>query len=205
MSSAAGNSRFPRHDPATPAFWDVRFEADFMPWDQGAVPHSLANHVSRHPAPRSVLIPGCGSAYEARLFLQAKWPVTAIDFSPAAVARARKILGPLGAIVREADFFGHELADERFEIIYERAFLCALPVKLRSAWAERVTMLLPPGGQLAGFFYFDQTGKGPPFGIDAESLNGLLSKNFELLEIVVPKDSIAVFEGKEKWQVWQRR
>jgi hypothetical protein len=54
------------------------------------------------------------------------------------------------------------------------------------------------------FFYFDQTEKGPPFGIDAKSLNGLLSKNFELLENVVPKDSIAVFEGKEKWQVWQR-
>jgi hypothetical protein len=62
MSFSTGNSRFPRHDPATPAFWDVRFEADFMPWDQGAVPHCLANYVSRHPAPKSVLIPGCSSA-----------------------------------------------------------------------------------------------------------------------------------------------
>jgi len=205
MSSSSGNSAFPRHDPATPAFWDVRFEADFMPWDQGAVPQCLAEYVARHPAPKRVLIPGCGSAYEARLFLQAGWPVTAIDFSPAAVVQARKVLGPLGANVREADFFGPELADERFEVIYERAFLCALPIKLRSAWAERVATLLSPGARLIGFFYFDQTEKGPPFGIDADMLGRLLSKDFELIETRSPTDSIAVFAGKEEWQVWQRR
>ena len=209
MSTSSGIPEFPRHDPATPAFWDVRFEADFMPWDQGAVPQCLADYVARYiaqyAAPLRALIPGCGSAYEARVLLDAHWSVTAIDFSPAAVAQARKVLGPLGANVRVADFFGRELADERFEVIYERAFLCALPIKLRPAWAERVSRLLIPGGRLIGFFYFDQTEKGPPFGIDSNTLTGLLSKEFELIEDLAPTDSIAVFEGKEKWQVWQRR
>ena len=205
MSIPPDNPEFPRHDPATPAFWDVRFNADFMPWDQGAVPQCLADYVERHPAPQQVLIPGCGSAYEARLLLRANWPVTAIDFSPAAVAHARKLLGPMGANIREADFFGHELAEERFAVIYERAFLCALPIRLRPAWAERVSQLLLPGGHLVGFFYFDKTEKGPPFGIDAETLNSLLWKDFELIEERDPTDSIAVFAGKEKWQVWQRR
>ncbi|MBL0123399.1 MAG: methyltransferase domain-containing protein [Betaproteobacteria bacterium] len=205
MSSSSGNPSFPRHDPATPAFWDVRFEADFIPWDQGAVPQCLADYVSRHPAPKKTLIPGCGSAHEARLLLDANWPVTAIDFSPVAVAQARKILGPLGAHVREADFFGDDLAKERFEMIYERAFMCALPIKLRTAWAERVSRLLLPGGKLFGFFYFDQTVKGPPFGIDPEMLTSLLAKDFELIDVQVPTDSIPVFAGKEKWQVWQRR
>ena len=205
MSSSSGNPEFPRHDPATPAFWDVRFEADFMPWDQGAAPQCLADYVAHHPAPKRALIPGCGSAYEARLLLRANWLVTAIDFSPVAVAHARKILGPLGANVKEADFFGHEVADERFDVIYERAFLCALPIMLRTAWAERVSRLLLPGGRLMGFFYFDQTGKGPPFGIDTDTLTSLLTKNFELIEDIAPTDSIPVFAGKEKWQVWQRR
>jgi hypothetical protein len=205
MSSASGNPSFPRHDPATPAFWDVRFEADFIPWDQGAVPQCLADYIARQPAPKRTLIPGCGSAYEARLFLDANWPVTAIDFSPVAVAQARKILGPLGASVREVDFFGDTMAAERFEAIYERAFLCALPTKLRIAWAAQVSRLLLPGGRLFGFFYFDQTAKGPPFGIDPETLTSLLSKDFELIEVRVPTDSIPVFAGKEKWQVWQRR
>lgn len=205
MSPPPNVPEFPRHDPATPAFWDVRFEADFMPWDQGAVPQCLADYVVRHPEPQRALIPGCGSAYEARLLLEAKWAVTAIDFSPAAVAHAQRILGPLGANVRELDFFGPPVAAERFDVIYERAFLCALPIKLRSAWAERVASLLPSGGRLIGFFYFDQTERGPPFGIDPGTLNSLLSTNFELLEELAPTDSIPVFAGKEKWQVWRRR
>lgn len=205
MTSPPGKTEFPRHDPATPAFWDVRFAADFIPWDQGAVPQCLADYVARHPAPQRTLIPGCGSAYETRLFLQANWPVTAIDFSPAAVARARAVLGPLGATVREADFFGPALDDTRFDVIYERAFMCALPINLRTAWAARVARLLVPGGRLIGFFFLADNAKGPPFGIDPEALARLLSPNFELMEEAVPADSIPVFAGKEKWQVWQRR
>lgn len=205
MTSHAGKPEFPRHDPATPAFWDVRFEADFTPWDQGAVPLCLADHVACHPAPKRTLIPGCGAAYEARTLLQSGWPVTAIDFSPAAVARARKVLGPLAVDVRVADFFGPELADERFDVVYERAFLCALPVSLRAAWAERVARLLNPGGTLIGFFYFGGTGSGPPFAIETNALSDLLSRDFELVEERVPPDSIPVFAGKERWQVWQRR
>jgi len=196
---------FPRLDPATPAFWDARFQADFTPWDQGAVPQCLADYVARHPEPRHTLIPGCGSAYEVRLLREARWPVTAIDFSPAAVAKAQKILGPLGANVHEADFFGPQLAADQFEIIYERAFLCALPPKLREQWAQSVARLLARGGRLLGFFYFDQTAKGPPWGIPQKELAALLSANFDLLEEQPPADSIAVFAGKEMWQVWQRK
>ncbi|MEP7157590.1 MAG: methyltransferase [Betaproteobacteria bacterium] len=196
---------FPRLDPASPEFWDVRFDADFMPWDQGAVPQCLSTYVARHPAPRHTLMPGCGSAYEARLLLEANWPVTAIDFSPSAVLHARKVLGPLGATVREVDFFGPELATGHFDVIYERAFLCALPLKLRAQWAESVARLLSPGGKLIGFFFFDEGTRGPPFGITRSELGGLLAGNFELVEEAAPADSIPVFDGKEMWQVWQRR
>ena len=196
---------FPRHDPATPAFWDARFEADFTPWEHAGLPHCLADFVDRFPEPKHVLIPGCGSAHEARFFLQKNWPVDAIDFSPVAVSRAKNILGPLGAIVREADFFGPTLASERFDIIYERAFLCALPVALRGAWSERIALLLPKGSLLIGFFYFDNSVKGPPFGIEPNALSTLLEKDFELSEEREPTDSIPIFAGKERWQVWRRR
>ena len=176
-----------------------------MPWDQGGVPHCLAEYVARDPAPRRVLIPGCGSAHEAKLFLANKWRVDAIDFSAAAVLRAKKVLGPLGATVREADFFGESLAHEHFDVIYERAFLCALPATLRREWAVRVASLIQPGGKLIGFFYFDSSVKGPPFGIEAGTLSKMLSPQFELMQELTPVDSIPIFAGKERWQVWQRR
>ena len=176
-----------------------------MPWDQGGVPHCLAEYVAREPAPQRVLIPGCGSAHEAKLFLANNWRVDAVDFSAAAVLSAKKVLGPLGATVREADFFGDSLADEHFDVIYERAFLCALPVKLRPDWALRVASLLLPGGKLIGFFYFDSSAKGPPYGIEACTLSTMLSTQFELIQELTPVDSIPIFAGKERWQVWQRR
>lgn len=196
--------QFPRLDPAGPAFWDVRFEAEFTPWDQGAVPGCLADYVRRYPQPASVLIPGCGAGHEIQLFLEYGWPVAAIDFSPVAVAHARSHLGELGAYVHEADFFAPSPWVQSISMIYERAFLCALPLNLRSAWAKRVAELLPSGGRLIGFFYFDQGEKGPPFGIDRKTLDDLLAPNFDLLEDIAPPDSIAVFAGKERWQVWRR-
>jgi len=83
--------------------------------------------------------------------------------------------------------------------------MCALPRQMREAWAKRVAELLQPGGRLAGFFYFDQTDRGPPFGIEAGELTALLRPAFDLIEEATPGDSIPVFAGKERWQVWQRR
>ena len=196
---------FPKHDPASPAFWDARFDADFTPWDQGGVPQSLVNYITQNPLPKKLLIPGCGSAHEVRFLAGLGWDVTAIDFSPAAVARARKLLGELGNHVREEDFFGETLGREHFDAIYERAFLCALPRPLWSEWAARIVQLIPPDGRLFGFFFFDANEKGPPFGASQAEVAQLLSPHFDLIEDSVPTDSITVFAGKERWQVWLRR
>lgn len=195
---------FPKHDPATPAFWDARFDAAYTPWDHGAVPQCLINYVAQSNTPKKVLIPGCGSAHEVRFFAERGWEVTAIDFSPAAVARAKQLLGTMGNHVREADFFGEVIHQERFDLIYERAFLCALPRRLWDAWAARVAQLIAPDGFLVGFFFFDIGEKGPPFGIGRGQLTELLSLHFTLIAESEPADSIAIFAGKEKWQVWQR-
>ena len=204
MMSSALIPTFPKDDPASPAFWNARFDADFTPWDQGGVPHFVVDYVTQNPAAKSVLIPGCGSAHEVRFFADLGWDITAIDFSPAAVARAKQLLGKVGSHVREDDFFGDALSQERFDIIYERAFLCALPRSRWPAWATRIAQLIPPSGRLIGFFFFDANEKGPPFGIAPADLIELLSPHFDLIEESVPTDSIAIFAGKERWQVWQR-
>jgi SAM-dependent methyltransferase len=152
-----------------------------------------------------VLIPGCGSGYEVRLFAQRGHEVLAIDFSTAAVDAARRELGSLSRLVRKADFF--EFETEPFDLAYERAFVCALPRPLWPAWARRMAELVRPGGELAGFFYIDDNQRGPPFGISLEELKGLLGTAFELTEsLAIPaRQSLAVFQGKEIWQVWKRR
>lgn len=194
---------FQTRDPATPAFWTERFEQSFIPWDRGGVPAALRRFVAQMPTPRVTLIPGCGTGYEAAYLSEAGWDVTAIDFSPAAVAAARAELGQWAPRVIEADFF-HFVPASPLDLIYERAFLCALPRRLWPDVAARWAQLLPPDGLLAGFFFFDDAVKGPPFGITPEELDALLAPYFERVEDMPVTDSNAVFAGKERWQIWRR-
>ena len=194
---------FQSRDPLTPAFWDERFERAFTPWDRGGVPEQVRDFVSRSQR-RSVLIPGCGAAYELVHFSEAGWDAVAIDFSPAAVERARGITGQWSGRVVEADFFAYQ-PDAGLDMIYERAFLCALPRAMWPQVVRRWAQLLPQGGVLAGYFFFDDAPKGPPFGIGRDELDGLLRGDFECVEDAEVADSIAVFAAKERWMVWRRK
>jgi len=190
-------------DSSRPEFWDTRFRERVTPWDAGAAPAKLKDWLAGRPAAR-VLVPGCGTGYEVRLFAEHGHDVLGIDFSDLALEAARRELGSLSGLVRKGDFFALE---ERFDLVYERAFLCALPRARWADWGRRMAGLVRPGGELAGFFYLGDNERGPPFGTSRAGLNALLQDAFQLAEDqpVPPAQSIPVFEGREIWQVWKRQ
>ena len=194
---------FATRDPNSPAFWDERFERGFTPWDQAGVQAAFQAFATRHPE-ATVLIPGCGSAWEALWLARQGRCVQAIDFSPAAVATARSQLGAHADVVDQADFFTWQPPFTP-GWMYERAFLCALPKDRRADYAQRMAELLPADTLLAGFFFLGATPKGPPFGIERAELDALLNPHFELLEDEPVSDSIPVFAGRERWLTWRRR
>ena len=174
-------------DSTHPEFWETRYRAGRTPWDFQGVPPALAEFLRRgsatndasnpsepttdagpphqgHQAPR-VLLPGCGFGYEVAAFHAQGWQTQAIDFAPAAVELARAQLGALANCVRQADFFGEAL-DGPYDLIYERTFLCSMPLERRAAYATQMARLLRPGGLLAGIFFSAAgTEDGPPFPI----------------------------------------
>lgn len=204
---------FSCRDPLLAQFWDERFDEQFTPWDKGGLPAQMQVFVTSH-APMATLIPGCGNAHEVALLAEHGWPVRAIDFSEQAIASAQqnlqKISPSLGEMLEQADFFLYT-PPFALQCIYERAFFCALPPALRPQVAARWAQLLPAQALLAGYFFIDadadaeQKPKGPPFCITQQHLNSLLDAHFVCLEDAAVTDSIAVFAGKERWQVWQRK
>jgi SAM-dependent methyltransferase len=195
---------FPKRDPGGPEFWDLRYGAQFAPWDAGRVPAQLRGFSEAHEGPRKILVPGCGSARDVRFLAESGWDVLGIDFSPEALAAARVVLGPHAHRTRLADFFA-PMKEAPFAVVYERAFLCALPRRLWGDWGRRLAQLVQPGGVLAGFFYFDEGERGPPFPLHSrEELAALLGPSFERIEDALVTDSIPVFAGRERWQVWRR-
>ena len=191
-------------DSSKPDFWETRYQDKFIPWDAGKVPESLRRYLPALETGARVLVPGCGSAYEARYLAENGFDVLAIDFSPAAVELAKMNLGEFGNVVQLADFFAFD-PGKPFDAIYERAFLCALPRKMWDAYARRCAELLKPGGVIAGFFFFAESPKGPPFGTSQVELDALLGLAFARIEDSPVLDSIDVFSGKERWQVWKLR
>lgn len=192
-------------DSSRPDFWDVRFRGGVTPWDAAGVPPQLAAWLAAEPGRLRVLIPGCGTGYEARAFHERGHEVLAIDFSDAALEAARRELGPLAVLLQKADFFNFDARP--FDLVCERALLCALPRAHWTHWARRVAELTRPGGRLAGLFFIYDNPRGPPFGIGLGELDRLLAQAFTREQDIPipPAQSLPVFQGRERWQVWRRK
>ena len=188
-------------DSSRPEFWDARYASGETPWDFHGVPAALEAFLKTSHA-GTVLIPGCGSGYEVRAFDEAGWEVTAIDFSPVAVKRARSELGLLANRVVQDDFFKHDFGSQRFDLIYERTFLCALPPDLWPACVKRMIQLLRPSGKLAGIFLYGDQADPPPYPLTPAKVTDLFGKNFSLIKTSLVTDSLPLFAGNERWQEW---
>jgi SAM-dependent methyltransferase len=193
---------------ARPDFWEPRYLSGRTPWDLGFVPASLTRFLDARPGHGArVLIPGCGSGYEVAAFAAAGYHVTAIDFSPAAITRARQRLGPaLAERVVLGDFFSYDFPDAPFDLVYERTFLCALPPELWPKLVARTHSLLGAGGTLVGLYYFGEKDDGPPYGLEETEAATLFAQHFALVanHAVPTGDSPPMFAGRERWQERRR-
>src|SRR6266513_1549706 len=163
-------------DSTHPDFWTSRYAAGKMPWDFAGVPAALKSFLARSSASGKVLIPGCGSGYEVQAFHEAGYDVTAIDFSPAAVDQAKKVLGVLAERVIFGDFFTQNFGQGRFDLIYER--------------------------RLIGVFLYRQQSESPPYPITDKQVDQLFQRCFRLVRSELVTDSLPLFRGMERWQEW---
>lgn len=192
-------------DSSKTIFWTKRWAAGKTPWDLGRVPAALTKFLQRPTVVARALVPGCGSGYEVLAFHQTGHEVSAIEFSPPAVAHAREVLGPLAERVIHGNFFKHDFAGAQFDLVYERGFLCSLPPVRWPDYAARMAELIPPGGRLVGLFLYGTEPEPPPFPLTSESAAALLGGNFRLCsDEPVTGDSVPVYQGLEHWQEWVR-
>ena len=190
-------------DSNQPDFWTVRYAAGKTPWDFGGVPSALKSFLERPSVPGRVLVPGCGSGYEIQAFHAAGYDVSAIDFSPAAIDQAKRVLGELAERVVLGDFFTYNFGERRFHLVYERTFLCSMTPSRWPEYVNRVAELLSPGGRLIGVYLYGQrSSSGPPFSLTATDAQQLFKKHFKLVRSEVMTDSLPLFRDMERWQEW---
>ncbi|EPW7001522.1 methyltransferase domain-containing protein [Vibrio parahaemolyticus] len=187
-------------------FWDALFFNGTMPWDRNQTPNELKHYLKRiADKAHSVFIPGCGAAYEVSHFVDCGHDVIAMDYSAEAVNLAKSQLGQYQDKVMLGDVFSADFS-RSFDVIYERAFLAALP---RDQWPDYFAMvdkLLPRDGLLIGYFVIDDDYRSrfPPFCLRSGELAQHLEPTFTLIESSPVTNSVDVFKGKEYWMVWQK-
>lgn len=192
-------------DSTHPEYWNNQYRLHDMPWDLQGVPTMLLSFLTRPTQPGRVLIPACGRGHEIRAFADRGWDVVGLDFSLEGVALAKRQLGIRGDKVLFGDFFTHDFGDARFDLVYERAFLCCLPPSRRVHYLDRVTSLLCPGGKLVGFFLYGAEPEPPPFPLNEMEAEFFFGHNFELIRSAQVENSPPLFAGRELWQEWEKR
>ena len=113
------------------------------------------------------------------------------------------MLGVLAERVILGDFFTRDFGQRRFDLIYERTFLCSMTLSRWPEYVNRMADLLLPGGKLIGVFLYGQRlSSGPPFLLTESEADQLFKKRFELVRSEVVTDSLPLFRDMERWQEW---
>jgi SAM-dependent methyltransferase len=200
----AGKTMKKSTDSAVPAFWNQRYASGETPWILHKIPATLRSFLKRIRTTGSVLVPGCGTDYSVvKAFADAGFEVTAIDFSPVALAETKKALGKFDVKIIRADFFKSDFG-RRFDFVYERTFLCAMHPRRWARYAKRTAELLRPGGRLIGVFFYGIEPEPPPYPINKTQAAEIFGKYFRLLRDLKVSDSVPMFAGMERWQEWER-
>jgi SAM-dependent methyltransferase len=180
-------------------YWNNRYIQQQTGWDIGSVAPPLKEYIDQLiDKNSSILIPGCGNAYEAAYLLQQGFKnVTLVDIAPAATAAVEDKLSTYinnGLQIITGDFFDLKTT---YDLILEQTFFCALDPTLRSAYVEKMVSLLNPDGKLVGLLFNRHFEGGPPFGGSMLEYEELFSPQFNIQMMDTAYNSIAPRAGTE--------
>lgn len=177
-------------------YWNNLYLQNQTAWDIGysSTPlRELMNSVTNKNC--SILIPGCGNAYEAESLLAMGFTnITLLDISPVLTAELRKKFSDKQISIVTADFFTHQ---GQYDLVLEQTFFCALHPTQRQAYAEQMKRLLKAGGRLAGVLFNRNFEGGPPFGGTKEEYEQLFSTHFTIKKMEPCYNSIQPRSGTE--------
>jgi SAM-dependent methyltransferase len=185
------------------SFWDNRYAGQDTPWALNCATPALTQYMADKNRDSSILIPGAGTSLEGIELMRLGFTnITFCDISPRAIAEAKikiKEAFPVSqsADIKfvEGDFFRLEGS---YDYIMEQTFFCALPVKMRNDYAEKMFGLLKKNGTLFGvLFRTEFEREGPPFGGHLDEYKSLFTKFFYIKEISICRNSVPPRAGNE--------
>ena len=203
-------------DLDTPEYWSEAYETERDNWDlEGPTPvfvelvrtfNDMFPDVD--PASASVFIPCSGRGYDAVLFAEHGFHVTAVDFSriPLLDLEQEAVSRGLNIRIVHGDMFKlSEDHREAYDVCLEYTCYCAVDPMRRDELIGVYWNVLKPGGVFIGLMFpIDPRPGGPPFHVDADEFQDKMQERFMPLRSSTPTFSIKPRAGKEILSIWRK-
>ncbi|KAL6909545.1 hypothetical protein ACP4OV_001826 [Aristida adscensionis] len=192
--------------------WRRCWEEGVTPWDLGEPTPAVVELARSGTLPgggATVLVPGCGTGYDVVALAGPGRFVVGVDISDVAIDKAKQ----LAAATAGENFFDFVAADfftwetgEKFDLIFDYTFFCALHPSMRAAWARRTSALLKPDGELITLvFLVEGQEAGPPFNTSVQDYEEALNPLGFMIDSIEDNQAAAgPRKGKEKIARWKR-
>ncbi len=192
--------------PLDKFFWNNCYINNTTQWDLGTVSPPIKSYIDQLAnKDLSILIPGCGNAYEAEYLLSKGFTnITLIDIAKDLVIKLQlKFQDYTNIKIIEDDFFNHQ---GKYNLILEQTFLCALNKNLRPQYAKKMSDLLVENGKLVGVLFNKKfETEGPPFGGSIEEYRNNFQYYFHFKVFETCFNSFSKRENSELFIIFQKK
>lgn len=197
--------------------WQNRWQNGQTGWDLGRehplirklMTYICDNKLLDQQSKPSAYVPGCGRGHEAAYLAKEGLQVVAADFVPEAIKAANQTHGHIDDLeFRVEDALTSADEKGRYDLICDRAMLCALNPDMRNRYIQSMKERLKDGGLFIGvlFAQLHNTEKnGPPFALDQQQLFDLFSRDFSLVYLVSEKIQTLPIVDSEWLTIWKKK
>ena len=172
----AFGSRLP--DVIATGGWEAAWATGCTPWDaRAAAPILFLRLLKQFRPPGRVLVPGCGSGFDAAAFSQAGFDTLGVDLSETAISRAKTLAGEISGLSNNLKFEVNDIFTMKgdFDLAFDYTLLSALPPALWPKWASAMRGLVKkPGKLVVLLFPIGNFEGGPPYAVNPSEVNTLL-------------------------------
>ncbi len=184
-------------------YWEERYQKGEIGWDVGEISTPLKDYIDQITDKNiKILIPGAGNGYEFDYLIANGFKnVFVIDIAASPLKNIAERNPEFTSNLIHNDFFA---LNEKFDLVIEQTFFCAISPALRSDYATKMLEILHPKGKIAGLLFdFPLTKEGPPFGGSTEEYLGLFSDKFVIKTLEKAHNSIKPRQNKELFFIFE--
>jgi hypothetical protein len=186
-------------------YWEERYQKGETSWDAGKITTPLKEYIDQiKNKDLKILIPGAGNGHEFDYLVNNGFKnVHVIDIAASPLENIAKKNPEYKSNLIHDDFFNLE---EKFDLVIEQTFFCALSPILRNEYAEKMYEILTSSGKIIGLLFdFPLTSEGPPFGGSKHEYQILFSPKFKIRTLERAHNSIKPRENKELFFIFESK